>query len=191
MDVLWGLLAILVVVVLLFYLVRFAIRLWTGCSKEEAAEQIYAVMRRSTADYQLAKDALLIQDLWDAVHTVIGDVRYKQIEQLSQHMPIFACGAASGLPYIALAVSCNNANEKAQIESLVRQKVERALAIHGKQQRVLEDWKFNPDLQMDMLVVRCAETKEEMEILLSTHAYNGNQMIQRNAPLRDKEIDDE
>lgn len=191
MDVLWGLLAILVVVVLLFYLVRFAIRLWTGCSKEEAAEQIYAVMRRSTADYQLAKDALLIQDLWDAIHTVIGDTRYGQLEQLSQHVPVFASGAASGLPYIALAVPYNNANEKAQIESLIRQKVERTLAIHGKPQRVLVDWKPNHGLQMDMIVVQYAETDDEMKILVNTHAYNGNQLIRRNAPLRDKEIDDE
>lgn len=164
---------------------------WTGCDAKEATKMIHTAIRTSSPAYHIGSDTLLIQDLWDAIHTVIGDTRYGQLEQLSQHVPVFASGAASGLPYIALAVPYNNANEKAQVESLIRQKVERTLAIHGKPQRVLVDWKPNHGLQMDMIVVQYAETDDEMKILVNTHAYNGNQLIRRNAPLRDKEIDDE
>lgn len=191
MNIYIWLLIIAIALVALFYFLRFVIILWTGCTKDEAAKRIHNVMNPSSGTYHIAADSLLISEIWDIIHTAIGDARYNQIVQLSEHIPVFASGSASGLPYIAMAVPYCNANEKAQIESQARKIVERNLSVRGFTQSILVDWKFNPTLQMDMIMLRCAETPEEMEILKNTHSYNGKQLIKRNIPLRDEDIDND
>lgn len=181
----------LMIMILLFYLTRICIMIWTGCTKDEATKKIHNVMHPSSGTYHVATDSLLIGEIWDVIHVAIGDAQYNKIEQLSQIIPVFASGSASGLPYIAMAVPYRTANEQAQIESLSRQILEKNLSIRGLSQSILIDWKFNPALQMNMIMLRYAETEEEMKILTNTHSYTSRQLVLRNIPLRDEDIDND
>lgn len=183
--------AILILVMLTFFIARFCIMLWTGCTKNEAEKKIHRAMRSPARIYHVATDPFLIENLWEAIHVVIGDARFDQLVKISQVTPIISSGSASGLPYIVLASPSSNVNEQMQIDALLREIMESNLSIRGLNQRVLIDHKFNPDLQMDMVMIRCAETPEEMELLENTHKHNATQIIHQQAPVLDEDLNDE
>ena len=181
---------LVLLIILLFYLVRVAVMTWTGCSAEEATKKIHAVMSPNSQTYHVKDDVILIQDLWKAVHAIIGNPRFNHLVALSQIIPIFLSGEASGIPYIALAFPYNSASEKTQAETLLSNILQKHLVSHGLYGQVLVDWPYHMSLQMPFIMLRYAETSEEGKILANTINQTVNQMAQQNGPVTDEDIDD-
>lgn len=181
---------IVLTIILLFYIVRFAVMIWTGCKAEEATKLIHTAIRSSSPAYHIGGDVLLIQEAWDAERRIIGDARFNNLVSLSQITPIFSTGMASGLPYIALVFPYTSSNEKIQAETLLSGIVKKYLAIHGLSAQVLIDWPYNAGLQMPVIMIRYAETEEEKEILVQTLNQQKNQIVRQYKPIVDEEIED-
>ena len=183
-------LVIVLLIIMLFYLVRVAVMIWTGCSVEEATKKIRGVMKTSSPVYHIGEDQMLIQELWDAVHRIIGDARFSNLANLSAITPIFTKGMASGLPYIALGFPYNSVNEKVLAETLLSGILKKYLAIHGLTAQVLVDWPYSEELKMPFIMLRCAETEEEEVLLKRTIAQEWDQLIRKNGPVVDEDIED-
>lgn len=181
------LLVVAVVVVCAFIIIRKLVMMWTGDTKEEATERIQAFVSQKEV-YHLSVDQMLIVDLWNAVHSIIGDVRYAEICRLSNTSQMLEIGFASGLPYVAITVAYADENEKQRLENILRDIVARYLGIHGLCNGVLSDWKENTYVKIPALMIRYAETEEQLKILNACLQEETRKIIEKHQPLKDDEI---
>ena len=187
LSVVINLLCIAVVVVIAFFIVRKLVMLWTGSTKEEATKQIQAFVSQKES-YHIATDQMLITDLWNAVNDIIGDTRYEEICRLSRTSQMFETSYASGLPYVAITVAYADENEKMRIEHVLSDIVSKYLSIHGMCNGVLSDWKENGKVKMPTLMIRYAETEEQLKILNAYLHEETTKTIKKNQPLKDDDI---
>lgn len=181
------LLVVAVVVVCAFIMIRQLVMMWTGDTKEEATKKIQAFVSQKEV-YHLSTDQMLILDLWNAVHDIIGDFRYEEICRLSRTSQMFKSGFASRLPYIAVTVAYADENEKQRLENVLRDIVLRYLSIHGLCNGVLTDWNENGYVKMPALMIRYAETEEQLKILNACLQEETRKIIEKHQPLKDDEI---
>lgn len=184
------LLGIFVVTLCVFCAIRKVVMLWTGSSKEEATKQIQAFISQKEV-YHLATDQMLIAEIWSAVNDIIGDARYEELCKLSRNSTMIHMNFASGLPYIAVTVNYADENEKKRLENILADLVSKYLGIHGLSRDVLVDWKENGRVKMPALMIRYAETEEQLKILNACLQDESTKIIKKHQPLKDEDLKDE
>lgn len=178
---------IFVVVLCAFCATRKVVMLWTGSSKEEATKQIQAFVSQKEV-YHLATDQMLITDIWNAVNDIVGDARYEELCRLARTAQLICMNYASGLPYIAVTVNYADENEKCRLENILADLASKYLGIHGLCKDVLLDWKENGYVKMPALMIRYAETEEQLKILNACLQEETRKIIEKHQPLKDDEI---
>lgn len=186
-DLIFNLIALSIIVALVFIITRKLVMMWTGDTKEEATKKIQAFVSQKEV-YHLSADQMLIVDLWNAIHSIIGDVRYAEICRLSRTSQMLEIGFASGLPYVAITVAYADENEKQRLENILRDIVARYLGIHGLCNGVLSDWKENTYVKIPALMIRYAETEEQLKILKACIQAESTKTIKKYQPLEDDDI---
>jgi hypothetical protein len=161
--------------------------MWTGSTKEEATKKIQNFVFQKE-EYHIGSDQMLITDIWNAVNNIIGDARYEELRRLSRTSHLFYTNYASGLPYVAVTVPYSGENEKLRLENIIRDIVSTYLSIHGLYNGVLLDWKENVYVKMPALMIRYAETEEQLKILNACLHEEKTRIIIKSQPLKDDEI---
>lgn len=163
------------------------VRLWTGCSTDEAIQKIRNLVN-GKVNVDFTSDEGFIEEIWINVRNVIGEARFKQLRELANSVigtPLLSRGYWSGLPYIAIAVFCVDEDERRRLESVLTNVLKIHLRIFGLDTRVLADWKKRYDLAIDVLVLRYAKTKDEKSILDNVFAGYRNKIITLNMDVID------
>lgn len=186
-NLIFSLLSLAVVIVCTFCVTCKLVMLWTGSTKEEATKQIQAFISQKDV-YHLATDQMLVTDIWNAINNIIGDTRYEELCRLSRTSKLFETNFASGLPYVAVTVNYADENEKQRLENILRDIVSKYLSIHGLCNGVLSDWKENGYVKMPALMIRYAETEEQLKILNACLQEETSKTINKYQPLEDDEI---
>lgn len=186
-SLIFNLLVVAVVVVCVFVITRRLVMIWTGCSKEEATKKIQEFVLQKE-EYHLATDQMLIADIWSVVKDIIGDSRYDELCKLSRSSQLFQANYASGLPYLAITVAYSDENEKQRLENVLRALVSKYLSIHGMNKGVLSDWKEDGYLKMPALMIRYAETEEQLKILNACLREETAKIVRKYQPLMDDDI---
>ena len=186
-NLIFNLVVIFAVVVSVFFATRKLLMMWTGSTKEEATKQIQAFVSQKEV-YHVATDQMLVTDIWNVVNDIIGDARYEELCRLARTSKLIATDCASGLPYIAVTVNYVDENEKQRLENILTDLVSKYLGIHGLPKDVLADWKENGHVKMPVLMIRYAETEEQLKILNACLQEETVKIIKKRQPLKDDEI---
>lgn len=181
----FGLFVIIALIVLLFFITRSLVMLWTGCTAEEAAKKIQEFVSQKK-NYHLAEDQILVSDLCEDLKNVIGDVRYQELCKLAKSCTILNFGYASGLPYIAITVNYIDENEKVRLQNVLANRISSFLTIHHLPKQLLLDWKTNGHLCLPALMIRYAETEEERKILEACLTEEDLKIIKKYQPLMEE-----
>ena len=187
MSLIFNLAVIFVVVLCVFYATRMAVMMWTGCTKEEAEKKIQAFISQKQ-EYHLATDQMLIADMENVVNDIVGDVRYEELCRLARTSQLIVSNYASGLPYIAVTVNYADENEKCRLANILSNLVSKYLTVHGLCGDVLLDWKVNGIVKMPALMIRYAETEEQLKILKACLQEETTKIVEKYQPLIDEEI---
>lgn len=148
------------------------------------------IIESTKPKYHLKDDMELYSELCEVLRIILGESRYKKLVELNQITPVILSGYASGLPYIAIVFPYESANEKAQAEKLFQAVLKKYLAIHKLNHNILVDWKEHT-LGIPVIMLRCAETKEELEILLRTIWFTSQKTVKQFKPPVDEDIDND
>lgn len=187
LNLIFNLLCLAVLVACAFCVTRKLVMMWTGSTKEEATKKIQAFVSQKEV-YHLSADQMLITDLWNVVRDTVGDLRYTEICKLARTSRMFETGFASGVPYIAVTVEYANENEKLRLENILKDVVSRYLLMHGLKHDVLSDWKENGYVKMPQLMIRYAETEEQLKVLNACLHEESAKTIKKNQSLEDDDI---
>jgi len=150
-----------------YYSFVIIIKLFTGCSNEEAICKIRRFFNGS-ATRKMEDDMGLVNDLEETVRNVIGDERYEKLVALNNssiNEPLINYGFASGLPSINVGVYYEDENEKKVLQNLMENVVSKYLEIYGYDTRILPVWKERYDLKMPVLTLRYATNADEVHAL--------------------------
>lgn len=167
MNMVFSLVIIFIVLILAYYAVCHIIKIWTGCDYNGAVTKLHNFIN-GKAVYSINNDLGFANDVWDNIKNIIGDKRFEQLLRLSQtaiSTPLLSFGFNSGLPYIAVSLYYADDNEKHVIETVIVNLVTQYLKIYGYYHLTLVNWKKRGDLNMPVLQIRYARTREEKNIL--------------------------
>ncbi len=180
-----------------YYAVIHIIKLWTGCSIDEAVTKFHNLVN-GKAQYTFSNDNGFKQAVAETVKAVIGDKRFNQLIKLNStgiNPTVFFIDDKCVLPYVAVSVYYADENEKQVLENLLTELVRRYLKIYGYCEQVLVDWKVRKDLQMPVLVIRYAQNQEERRILGIRLGEIRNNIVAHNTDIKDdtddKDLDDD
>ena len=143
------------------------IRMWTGCSDNEAVAKLQRFVN-GTPVYRIEEDIGLQNEIWENVKKVIGEKRYNQLVDLNStaiNPQLYFVGIEGALPYIAVSIYYLDDTEKRVLENIIVNIVKRHLQIYGYYNVVLVVWKERYDLNMPYLQIRYARNDEEKRIL--------------------------
>lgn len=182
-----NLLGIFAVIVGIFFATRKVVMMWTGSTKEEATKKIqnYITQRE---EYHLSSDQMLNTDIENALNDIIGDSRYDTLCKLARTVPLITRNYSGGLPYIEITISYIDENEKIRIENILTNIISKYLGIHGLCRDILADWNVNRNVKMPALMIRYAETEEQLKILNACLQQETTKIIEKYQPLKDGEI---
>jgi hypothetical protein len=163
--------------------------LLTGCTFQEAADKIHALINEETP-YSPKENEFLKFELWNIIKDILGDARYTDLEKLSKNTSIFGMGEMGGVSYFGFLIPCSD-DEKFQIETMLEEKLKTELKVHGCCDVILSQWVINPKLQLPILLLRYAETSKQEKLL---HAYvesEQEKVIKKYEPLRDDDEEED
>lgn len=138
-----------------FYTACFIVKLWTGCTMEQAGRKIHNRINGKVV-YSFPTDAGFAEEVWENIRSIIGEVRFQELWKLSNtkiDRPLLCFGVKRCLPYIAISVYCNDNNEKCVIRNVVKNIVELYLNLYGYGIQTLTNWSFRYDLAMPVLYI--------------------------------------
>ena len=167
MQILLFVLTIILVAIGGYYLTCHIIKLWTGCTTQEAVTRLHNFLS-GKAHYSFENDIGFANAVWDSVRNIIGVKRFQQLCDLSNTIinpPLLAFGYESGLPYIVISLFYIDDNEKHRLETVLTNLVKDYLRKFGYNEAILVDWKTRYDLNMPYLEIRYARISEEQHIL--------------------------
>ena len=162
---------ILILCIAGYYGAIYAVKLWTGCGREEAVKKIQNAFRGGYV-YQLETDTALMTDISDNVRYIIGENRYNRLCEYNRtalDYPLLTFGMEGMLHYIAISVDYpTDLDEKKRIVNIIVHKVIKAyLANAGYRTFTYVVWRKRDDIRIPVLYVYYARNKEEEEILLN------------------------
>lgn len=181
------------VCIAIYYVVIHIIKLWSGCDAVEAATKLHNTIN-GTMHYCFENDQGFWNEVWSIIRSVIGDRRFKQLVDLlniaDSMNSLPPCGCHSGLPYLAISIPYADEAEKQLLEKLLTELVRKYLKMYGYCSQVLVDWRERYDLQMPVLEIRYAKTKEQRRILGECLKYNVQNIILQNSNITDDSEDE-
>lgn len=198
MQLLFFIISIFLFVLITYYLAVIAIMTLTGCSAQQAERKLQNFLNRAPKQYRFYDDPGFAEAVWANVRGIIGNQRFRQLENLSNTaitMPLLALGINSGLPYVAISLYCNSSQEKQALESVLINVVKQYLQMSGFSQQVIADWKVRKDLNMPYLEISYYRSDAEKRIFNIIMQNRQKKIVMQNAPLlddtEDEDIDDE
>ncbi|MVX67020.1 hypothetical protein GKZ28_25545 [Clostridium chromiireducens] len=165
------------------------VKLWTGCSDNEAITKIHNFVN-GKVNYSLAQDCNFVSDIWHNVNNIIGDKRYSELERLSItciDTQLVSFNYNSGLPYVAITLPYEDNSEKTRLEFTLVNLLKKYLNTHSLNTSVLVDWKVRYDLNLPFLELRYAQTDEELRILKLVLDTEKTNILKQYHPLVDDE----
>ena len=178
--------------VILYLVVIKLIRMWTGCSNDEAVVKLQRLIN-GTPVYRIEEDIGLQNEIWENVKKVIGEKRYNQLVDLNStaiNPQLYFVGIEGALPCIGISLYYLDDTEKRVLESIIVNIVKKYLQIYGYFTSVLVVWKERYDLNMPYLQIRYARNDEEKRIL-EIGIKNQRQIISmQNSVVEDDSEDD-
>lgn len=177
----------------LFYAACHMIRLWTGCTTDEAVQKIHRFVT-GRAQYHFCDDTGFANEVWSNVRNIIGDKRFQKLLNLSNtaiSFPLLTHGINGGLPYVAISVFYTDDNEKQVLESVLVNLVRGYLERYGYGTNISVKWRTRYDLRMPMLVIEYARTEEEKRILAICLKANQKKIVKQYTPVTDDTEDED
>ncbi len=177
MEILIWLFLIFVVIISVYYGVCHLIRLFTGCSLEEASVKLHNYVN-GTVTYHFENDSSFAETIWHNVRSIIGEKQFEKLKRLSNtaiSAPLLAFGIYGGLPTINICAYCDE-TEKQQLQTILSNIVKAYLHRYGYDTTILNEWKIRDDLKMPYLQIRYSKTKSERQ-LLATYLAQEQQSI--------------
>lgn len=184
---------LLIIGIAAFYIVCHLIKLWKGCSFEEAVTTLQNLVSGKAA-YDFTTDAGFADEIWRNVKNVIGERRFQRLVALSNTAittPLLVCGENSGLPYIAVSVFYEDENEKTVLENVISNIVIRYLRICAFDSRICTEWKRREDLKMPYFEIQYARTPDEKRILSLMLAEKQKRITDMETDIVDETGDDD
>lgn len=192
-NIIISLIVIGVLCVAAYYAVIHIIKLWSGCDAVEAATKLHNAIN-GTINYCFENDEGFWNEVWHIIRSVIGEHRFKQLVNIlniaNSMNSLPPCGHHSGLPNVVFSLPYADEAEKHLLEKLLTELVRKYLKMYGHYSQVLVDWRERYDLQMPVLEIRYAKTKEQRRILDECLRYNVQNSILQNSNITD-DTDDE
>lgn len=151
-----------------YYLLIHIIQLFTGCDKNEAALKIQRFFN-GTTQTDITTDVQLREKIWTAVENIIGEERFKQLENYSETLidskPLLYFEKNSIIPFLSLSVEYKDDNEKRKIESAVCKVIKNYLMMYNYPTIINCEWGFRKDDGIPFLKIDYATTKEQEKSL--------------------------
>ena len=168
LSLLFIIIGVLLIAVGGFYTAIFVIRLWTGCSRDEAITKIRNKVN-GIAYIPLEEDEGLWSEVWAAIRNITGGARFEKLRRIYEAIAasqggIRLNGHHSGLPYILIILDQLNDTERKLIEAVIVGIVKRHMGIRGLPDSVLVTW-GEYDNGLVYLEIRFGETEEQQGIV--------------------------
>ena len=190
LNLILSIIFIAIIVIGVYQVVIYLIKMWKGCSRKEAERIIHRVLS-GQASYHLSQDNIFWEECYHNIKSVLGEQRFKDLENFSLTTKIVECGINGNIPYMAFTVMFFDENEKQRLESLLKKTVEKYLEIHSLPNSVITMWKENAILKLPMLVIGYAENEEQEKLISKYLAYQNENVKIKYQPLTDDEEDDD
>ena len=155
--------AIITVLIGGYFLIRFVIKLYTGCNNQQADKRIQRFFN-GTASTSIVNDSMLIADIELTIKSVIGDNRYDKLIRLNSvqlNQPLLFFVAMGAVPYLVITVPYEDDNERAVLENAVCNVFIGYLKMYGYSERLIVEWGFRNDIKMPYLRLGYAMTAEQ------------------------------
>ena len=165
--------AIITVLIGGYFLIRFVIKLYTGCNNQQADKRIQRFFN-GTASTSIVNDSMLIADIELTIKSVIGDNRYDKLIQLNSvqlSQPLLFFVTMGVIPYLVVSVPYEDDNEKTVIENSVCSVFIRYLTMYGYSDRIIVEWGFRNDIKMPYLRLGYS-TNDEQEKAINSYLEN-------------------
>ena len=173
----------------IFYILCHLIKIWTGCSTNEAVAKIHNFMN-GKIEYKLCQDTNFEAEICESIQSIIGDNRFEKILRLNQlniSPPLLFFEDGNGrLPSIGVSVFYDDDNEKNMLANIITNIVRKYLQLYGWSTQVLIEWKTRPDLKMPYLYIRYARTAREQEIMKIELQNRRKKIISQHTPVLDE-----
>lgn len=150
-----------------YYVVCRIIMVCCGCNMHKAMRKIHNFFFEKS-DYSLADDDGFCVDVWQNIAHIIGETRYKQLQEIAQtaiFTPLLHFGKHCGLHFIAISLYCKDDNEKQIIETVITNLVRMYLQVHQLSVEIIAEWTKRNDLKMSVLKISYAMDDEEQRVL--------------------------
>lgn len=155
--------AIITVLIGGYFLIRFVIKLYTGCNNQQADKRIQRFFN-GTASTSIVNDSMLIADIENTIKSVIGDNRYDKLIRLSSvqlNQPLLFFVTMGVVPYLVITVPYEDDNERAVLENAVCNVFIGYLKMYGYSERLIVEWGFRNDIKIPYLRLGYAMTAEQ------------------------------
>lgn len=156
---------IILFVVILYYVARYLIKLYTGYDDFHAGKVIQNFVTR-TSPYHLAEDNMFISEMWENIHALIGESNFRELELLATTSDLVYIDMKSNIPCIGFTVICNDELQKRCLYRRLSAILKKYLQMHDMYDKFLVGWKTNYELELPMLVFGYAETQEQEKLVL-------------------------
>lgn len=167
-----------------------AVKDWSGCSEEEAAQKIRDFVNGKTA-VPLSKDQGVYTELCQGLQNVMGEKRYNELARVDAalraagHTPVIASGTNSGLPCITISVQPKDDTEQQTIEAVMIGILRKHIVARGLGPEVLGDWKKRLDINYPYLEIRYPENAKDRKLIADTIIRTGAAVVVVDNPLTD------
>lgn len=165
-----------------------AVKDWSGCSEEEAAQKIRDFVNGKVT-VPLSQDPGVYGELCQGLNAVIGNKRYSALEKLDAALraagqtPVIASGTNSGLQCITITVQPKDDTEKQTIEVIMIGIIRKHLVSRGLGPEVLGDWKKRLDINYPYLEIRYPENAKDRKLIADTIIRTGAAVVVVDNPL--------
>lgn len=188
------------VVVTIYFLSVRILMLYRRCSDEEAKETIASCLPKIASWFQenatgsrptnkgndSILDCGLIDEIWASIRLVLGESRYNQLLQLAETgTQLFSEGYHSGLHCIWLSLFHMNDSEKQRLATILTNAITQRLIPPEYDTRVKVDWTRRNDLDMAVLEIRYAKSKEQRKLLDNVIARERDKVVAMNTVVVD------
>lgn len=170
--------AIITVLIGGYFLIRYVVKLYTGCNNQQADKRIQRFFN-GTASTSIVNDSMLIADIENTIKSVIGDNRYDKLIRLSSvqlNQPLLFFVTMGVVPYLVITVPYEDDNERAVLENAVCNVFIGYLKMYGYSERLIVEWGFRNDIKIPYLRLGYAMTAEQ-ERAINSYLENKRDML--------------
>lgn len=175
-----------IIVIVVYEVVIYLIKMWKGCNRQEAEKIIHNFLSFQ-APYHLNQDNFFFNECCQNIKAVLGEQRFKDLENFSMTTQTVDSGLMSNIPYIAFTLMYSDDNEKIRLESLLTATVKKYLKVHNLSDTVIASWGEHKVLNLPILYIYYAENDNQETLILNCIIHKNTQSQQKYQPLRDDE----